>query len=86
MKRFITTALLACSSFAQAQEASEELDQVQAEDLYRCDPKAYKCMKCDPPNITGCNFLSPCQKTCGKFTPEDLVGTWRGFMAKDNGP
>ena len=23
-------------------------------------------------------------KSCGAFTPDELVGTWRGFMVKNN--
>jgi hypothetical protein len=43
------------------------------------------CVKCIPPNIAGCNFETPCKNTCGKFTPEDMQGTWRGMMTKDVG-
>ena len=56
------------------------------QDLYKCNPEEFKCEKCDPP-ATGCNFLKPCQATCGKFTPEEMMGAWRGIMSKDkDGP
>jgi len=56
------------------------------QDLYKCDKAKYQCVKCTPPDTQGCNFLGPCQGTCGKFTPEDLLGVWRGFDAKDHMP
>ena len=54
--------------------------------MYKCDAEKFMCVKCDPPNTQGCNFEDPCKKTCGKFTPEDMIGTWRGFLVKNHAP
>jgi len=41
---------------------------------------------CDPAHPAGCNYQKPCEASCGHFTPEDMLGHWRGFEVKEGTP
>lgn len=79
MKKFIAAALLAATSVFAEESAPPPR-------LYRCDPSEFKCVECKEGHEAGCNYESGCKASCGKFTPEDMVGKWRGFVVKDGGP
>lgn len=72
MKRFATlavTAMLQQSVSAQPPPPK----------TYKCDPESFKCVEC--PVAGGiCDFLPSCENNCGKFTPPELIGVWRGLV------
>jgi len=71
MKSVILASLLSCAFAAP---------------LYKCNPETYKCEECKD-STAGCNYLAACEGNCGKFSPADMIGTWRGIDAlKGSGP
>jgi len=53
--------------------------------LFRCNPENYQCVECEKGHEGGCNYEVACKASCGKFSPLDLIGKWRGLNVKDRG-
>jgi len=63
----------------------------QAQACNSCAPPP-KLMECDPKTLTcvtaksGGTIKQACDAQCGHITPQELLGTWRGLMAKKGAP
>ena len=88
MKRFILSSLLAVTSanvYSQGAQRPEGIE-IPPPILYKCEPSSFKCVQCEPHEEAGCNYQKACSSSCGKFSPEDLLGNWRGFVVKNGSP
>ena len=81
MKKFVLAAVFAVTNAnVYSQEGSAPPPK-----LYKCEAKSFKCVECEEHELAGCNYETACTASCGKFTPDDMLGMWRGFVVKDGG-
>jgi hypothetical protein len=51
------------------------------DELYRCDQSSMSCIKAEEGGI----IKEDCEANCGRFSPLELLGLWRGLMVKEGG-